>query len=370
MVEANVDVDIFMVVLDEIDYIAETLRTVLEQTHPHISRVVVAVGGDDGTEDVCRRLSAEDPRLVVLRNESGSTPVGLNLALSECTATWVARVDGHCLLQSEHVAGLVAAALESRAACVGPTMVTRPSGNGAVAVGIAAAMSSRLFTGGSRYRSSAEEGFVDTVNFAMYHRETLEAIGGFDGRLLRNQDDELHDRLRRAGHRIWITSRVQVVYFARPTLRRLWRQYLEYGVWRWRSHRLAGQRIRARHLAPIGVVAAALVSVGHALRRPKVTLLLVPAAFSSSEVGLRMGQRRRQLASTPGSGLAEAVAGVTMALAYGTGLISELAREVGRPGGGLAGGGRLPSAAPPAGRHQRLPAMGSGEGSSTGPPRW
>lgn len=369
MVEPNVDVDIFMVVLDEIDYIAETLRTVLEQTHPHVNGVVVAVGGDDGTEEVCRRLSAENPRLVVLRNDSGSTPVGLNLALSACTATWVARVDGHCLLQPEHVAGLVAAALDSGAACVGPTMATRPSGEGAVAAGIAAAMSSRLFTGGSRYRSSADEGFVDTVNFAMYHRETLEAIGGFDDRLLRNQDDELHDRLRRAGHRIWITNRVQVVYFARPTLRRLWRQYLEYGVWRWRSHRLAGQRIRARHLAPIGVVAAALVSVGHALRRPKVTLLLVPAAFSS-EVGLRVGQSRRQLLSTPGSGLAEAVAGVTMALAYGTGLIAELAREVGRPGGGAGGGDRLASAPPPAEPHQRLPPIGGGKGSSTGLPWW
>jgi glycosyltransferase involved in cell wall biosynthesis len=325
--ETAVSVDVFMVVRDEIDYIAETMRTVLGQTHPGLERVVVAVGGDDGTEQVCRRLAEDDPRLIVLRNESGSTPVGLNLALAACSATWVARVDGHCLLQPGHVAGLVEAAAESGAVCVGPIMHTRPSRRTAIASGIAAAMSSRLFTGGSRYRSSEAEGFVDTVTFAMYHRETLEAVGRFDERLARNQDDELHDRLHRNGHRIWITNRVQVDYFARPTLRRLWVQYRDYGVWRWRSHRLAGQRFRARHLAPVGVVAASIGLLAGMLRRPKAVLLLVPAA-GAVEAGLRSEQRRRHLESRPGAGLAEALAGVTMALAYGIGLTVEIASDV------------------------------------------
>jgi hypothetical protein len=73
---------------------------------------------------------------------------------------------------------------------------------------------------------------------------------------VRNQDDELNARIRRAGGRIWQSPAIRSWYFCRSSLLMLWRQYMQYGYWKVRVIRKLGQPASIRHLAPAAFVSA------------------------------------------------------------------------------------------------------------------
>lgn len=293
------------------------LAAVSAQDTALMRQVVVALApGDTETEDAVRAWAAVEPRAVVLDNPEGIVSPGLNLAIAACTQRYVVRVDGHCLVPPELVSRLLETLVRTGAACAGPRL--RTCGHGQVQRGVAAAMSSRLGVGGARFRTGGASGWVDTVAFGMYERDELRRLGGFRADLVRNQDDELNARLRRAGGRVYLDTSVCVDYVPRDSLRGLARQYYEYGYWRTVTARTCGDPLRPRQLVPgvlVAGLAAGLVTAAAASWWPlavgAASYALVLLALSGQT--LRRSRRVRVAAVAP-------VAAAVMHLAYGTGL--------------------------------------------------
>jgi hypothetical protein len=136
---------------------------------------------------------------------------------------------------------------------VGGPARTRTQGTRARA--FAAAYHSRFSTG-ARFHDERYEGWVDTVPYGCWRKETLERLGLFDETLVRNQDDELNLRLIRAGGKIWQSPDIVSWYSPRASLSALFLQYFQYGFWKAavvRKHRLPGSW---RHLVPVSFVLA------------------------------------------------------------------------------------------------------------------
>jgi succinoglycan biosynthesis protein ExoA len=143
---------------------------------------------------------------------------------------------------------------------VGGPARTRAAGVRARAV--AAAYHSGFSTGGAKFHDVGYEGWVDTLPYGCWRRETLLGLGLFDETLVRNQDDELNLRLTRAGGRIWQSPAIVSWYSPRPTLSSLFHQYFQYGFWKVaviRKHRLPGSW---RHVAPIAFVLSNIFLLG------------------------------------------------------------------------------------------------------------
>ena len=70
---------------------------------------------------------------------------------------------------------------------------------------VAAILSSPFRVGHSKFRTSREAGFVDTVPFGAFRREIFDRVGLYNEKLVRNQDNELNARIRKAGGRIYLT---------------------------------------------------------------------------------------------------------------------------------------------------------------------
>jgi hypothetical protein len=142
---------------------------------------------------------------------------------------------------------------------------------------VAAAMTSRLGVGASRFHTGGEAGPADTVYLGVFRREWLTRLGGYDPRFTRAQDWELNHRIREAGGLVWFSPRLRVAYRPRATLAALARQYRDYGRWRRVVARTHSGTINARYLAPpvalVGVVGGL---VGGVVWWP---LWLVPAAY-------------------------------------------------------------------------------------------
>lgn len=214
---------------------------------------------EDGTREVLAAIAAEDPRVRVVDNPARTTPAAMNVGIRAARYELVLRMDGHALADPDYVRQSVVAMRETGADQVGGRWLIE--GEGLLGEAIAAAMGSPFAVGTARWRSSGEAGWVDTVPYGLWRRERLLALGGFDERLVRNQDYELAFRLRAAGGRVWYAPAVRSRYVARADLRALWRQYWQYGVWKARVVRLHPRSLEARHLAAPLFVAGLVVGL-------------------------------------------------------------------------------------------------------------
>jgi hypothetical protein len=162
---------------------------------------------------------------------------------------------------------------------------------------------------------------VDTVPFGSFRRSLVEQIGNFDESLLTNEDYEFNARLRQSGRTVWLDPEIRSVYFARPTLADLGRQYWRYGFWKWRMLRRYPGTLRWRQaLPPAFVLSVAVLAPLCTLLAPARWLLAAEAAAYLGVLllaGAAAGLRKRSLALTAGLPLAIA----TMHFAWGSGFL-------------------------------------------------
>lgn len=316
-------ITVVMPIRNEADRISGTLRSVLDQDYPPDRMEVLVVDGrsDDTTRDVVAAESAGDPRVQLLDNPERIVPTALNRALAAATGDVIVRVDGHCALPHDYLRSCAALLETTGADCVGGMIESRPGGPGVVPRAIALAMGSRFGTGAGFRTGRAEPGPVDTLAFGAYRRDVFDRIGGFDEELIRNQDDEFNLRLTRAGGVIWMDPSIRSPYWTRATLRGLWRQYFQYGVYKVRVAQKHRGVASWRHLVPLAFVTALGGSALLALvTRRRWPLLVVAVPYSSAVGAASVVAGRRDPATIP----ALPAAFACLQFAYGTGWVTGL----------------------------------------------
>ena len=244
--------------------------------------ILVADGlSDDGTREVLEQFMQTAPNVRMIDNPGRIVSTGLNAAIVAAKGDVIVRMDAHTVYAPDYVRRCVEALRESGADNVGGPWIAE--GRGTLGRAIAAAFRSPFCTGGGKAHDPGYEGEVDTVYLGCWSRSVFERVGLFDPDLVRNQDDELNFRLRRAGGRIWQTPRIGSSYAPRESLRALFRQYLQYGFWKVaviRKHRALASW---RHVVP-ALFVASIVALASALAAGLV--LGMPALTSVSAVAL------------------------------------------------------------------------------------
>lgn len=242
--------------LNEANYIERTLTTIAAQTYPLDKMEIIIADGrsEDGTCDIIQQYIAnQKPEKLTIRlidNPGRIVSTGLNAAILASNGEIIVRVDGHTFIEPDYVQQCVDALCRSKADGVGGPM--RAVGVGYVAEAIALATSSPFGIGNSTYRTSQylRERFVETTHMGAYRKETLLRVGLFNKQFIRHQDYELDYRIRHGGGAIFLSPFICSTYFVRGSLRKLWRQYFQYGFWKGRFLRHNPRSIRWRHTIP------------------------------------------------------------------------------------------------------------------------
>lgn len=268
-------VSVILPILNEENYLKDSVLSILSQDYKGEFQVVLAVGPSrDKTREIADQLHQEDPRVLVVDNPSGRTAAGLNAALKVSEGSVIVRVDGHSQIPRSYISDAVETLLSTGAVNVGGVMAAE--GVTTFEKAVAGAMRSPLGVGASRFHTGGQAGEVDTVYLGVFRREALLAIGGFDERFTRAQDWELNFRLRSNGGVIYFDPRLHVRYRPRPTLKALTKQYFEYGRWRRVVSRRHAGTINYRYLAPPFALIAFLASIALGVIHP---LLFIPAVI-------------------------------------------------------------------------------------------
>ena len=225
------DVAVIMPVLNEENYLAAAVQAILDQNYPGEMTIALAIGpSKDRTQEVAEQLAERDSRIVVVSNPSGRTPDGLNAAISATSQDIVVRVDAHCELSSGYIETAIETLNRTGADNVGGVMAA--VGQTPFEEAVAVAMRSPLGVGAAAFHTGGQEGLAETVYLGVFRRSALERVGGYDPHFTRAQDWEMNFRIRQTGGTVWFNPELHVTYRPRPTLRKLAKQYFEYGLWR------------------------------------------------------------------------------------------------------------------------------------------
>ena len=225
------DVAVVMPVLNEENYLEAAVLAILSQDYEGQIQVVLALGpSTDRTNEVAARICAGDSRVSSVQNPTGRTPEGLNAALAATKQEIVVRVDAHSELSDGYIRLAVETLQRTGADNVGGIMGAR--GVTRFEKAVAAAMTSPLGVGSASFHTGGNEGPAETVYLGVFKRSALERVGGYDPEFTRAQDWEMNHRIRETGGLVWFNPDLFVTYRPRSTVRKLAKQYFEYGSWR------------------------------------------------------------------------------------------------------------------------------------------
>jgi cellulose synthase/poly-beta-1,6-N-acetylglucosamine synthase-like glycosyltransferase len=283
--------------LDEEAHIEEFLRSVLAQDWPRDRiEVLVADGMSvDATRETLGRLAAADGRIRLVDNPGRIQAAGLNECIRRARGEVIIRMDVHADYAPDFVQKCVAELERTGADNVGGP--GHPKAKTFFQRCVLAALRSPLGTGGSKYRQSEQDGFVESVSPGAFNRRVFERVGLFDPNAITNEDAELNQRIVESGGRVYMSRDIVAHYYPRDSMRSLARQYFRHGQGRARTLLKHGKLVSLRPALPflglVGELAALVAMPWHV-----GGLSLAAYAFVTGAEAVRVG-RAEGLAAIP-----------------------------------------------------------------------
>lgn len=320
----TVRVSVILPLHNEAQHLQRALNSILAQTFPQDRMEIVTIDGysQDGTRDILESYRRRILNLRFIENPAQTKPAGLNIGMAASRGDIIIRVDSGSLLPPDYVQRCVDLLADTGAANVGGHM--RLEGVGYMSKTIAIAVRSCLGVGREHDLSRKRSAYVATVHLGAFRREALAEVGGYDEELVREYDDELNDRLSRAGFGILSSSTVVSTFAPRGSFSGLVRQSYRNGYSRAQAIARRPGSARISHLAP-AVLPPAILAAGLALILWQAPWILAPlAAYLGVLLVVAAGHTQLDPFQMPTLILVY----ISMHLSYGLGILAGLSKHV------------------------------------------
>ena len=247
-------VSALLVTRNEKDYIRMSLMSLINQTYPKDRAEIIIIdgGSTDGTLDIVKELqelyNTENFSIKVVSNPQKILATGWNIGIQTAKGEYVVRIDAHATAESDFIEKSVETIQRVDAVCVGGKLTSK-SLNGEDNV-ISYVLSSPFGVGNSSFRVSEDEGYVDTAVYGLYKKEIFNKVGYFDEKMVRNQDIEMHGRIREFGGRFYFNPAIKSTYYTRNTVKKMLKQAYGNGQWNMVLLKRGSRALSVRHLVP------------------------------------------------------------------------------------------------------------------------
>jgi cellulose synthase/poly-beta-1,6-N-acetylglucosamine synthase-like glycosyltransferase len=213
-------------------YLGSLLSDLSAQNYPHDKIQVVLVDSNscDGTKRIITNFSGDFADIVRLDNPEATLPHGWNVAIPACTGDILVRLDAHSHIEGDFISNVVAC-MEGGEDIVGGQRISVFEQGSIWRALLAHAECSAFGSGIAAYRREHERKYVKTLAHAAYRREVFEAVGPYDTRLSRTEDNEIHHRMHKAGYKFALCPEIVSYHHVRASLRGMLRQKFGNGFW-------------------------------------------------------------------------------------------------------------------------------------------
>jgi succinoglycan biosynthesis protein ExoA len=302
--------------------IRQLLDAIYNQTYPKNEVEVVIADGlsTDQTRTLITEYQLKHPDLEIriIDNLHRAIPSGLNRAIEAAKGTFIVRMDAHSIPNCDYIQNCIKGLEEGLGDTIGGIWNIQPGASTWVAKAIAIAASHPLGAGDAYYRIGGIAQEVDTVPFGAFHRELIDKIGMFDETLLTNEDYEFNARLRQSGGRVWLDPRISSIYYARPTLNELAKQYWRYGYWKAQMLRKHPKTLRWRQILPplfvVALLGFGILSFAWNLARWLLAFIVLLYTIVIFGIGIQMSLQH----SSPSLAIGVPLAIATIHFSWGT----------------------------------------------------
>ena len=236
---ATLKVTLLIVVRNERHYIKSSLNSLIHQTYPRELVDIVIVDGmsNDGTREYLAAQVAElrgkNVTITLLDNEKRTLACGWNIGIQHATGDVICRIDAHSEIGSDYIQQGINSLLNEdleMVACVGG--ILKNKGIGFLGELISCLFSSKFGVGNSVFRVGISKmAYTDTAVYGIYWKWVFDRYGYFDDRLARNQDVNLHKRVRAAGWKFLTDPRMEITYYVRTRISALLKKGFSDGYW-------------------------------------------------------------------------------------------------------------------------------------------
>jgi glycosyltransferase involved in cell wall biosynthesis len=255
-------VSLVVVAYNEEAYLPDLLSDIQAQDFLHTKIELVFVDSNAGSNvaqrDLLESFTRSDhgfARVQVLDNPNTNLPAGCNVAIAAYTGDVFLLVDAHARIPADFVRRNVEVLEEGNMVCGGyrPVVLHQP-GNWAATM--LAAESSAFGASAAAYRRELPAQEVKSVFHAAYRREVIYAVGLYDERLQRTEDNDFNLRVREAGYKIICDPRIHSQQFLRANFAQLVSQKYKNGYWIGRTVYISRKAVSVTHLIPLVFVLA------------------------------------------------------------------------------------------------------------------
>jgi succinoglycan biosynthesis protein ExoA len=197
---------------------------------------------------ILRNWESGHGRIRLLHNPRRYVSYALNDAIKMTKGEIIVRLDAHTEYADDYFETILAAFQKTGADIVGGPM--RTTYDNPTQEAVAYAICTPFAIGNSSFHNLDFEGYTDSVTYGSWKRNIFDVTGLFDEKLKRNQDDEFHYRARSFGFKIYQSPDIKLFYYPRNTLRTLYKQYFQYGLYKPMVLKKVKSGFQWRHLVP------------------------------------------------------------------------------------------------------------------------
>lgn len=255
-------VSVVMPVYNEEQYIEKCVDSLLLQDYPIDKMEWIFVDGcsTDKTVEILSSYQEKYPSLIkVYNNPNKIVPYAMNIGIAASKGKFIVRLDAHADYATDYISKCIYYLENTDAENVGGVAETKA--NGFMGNAIAKMLSSKFGVGNSQFRTNGESGYVDTVPFGAFKRDVFSKYGGYDERLVRNQDNEMNFRIRKNGGKIYLSNDIHLSYYCRDSIKGISAMARKNGMWNVITMKLCPGSMGLRHFIPFAFVLS-LIGLG------------------------------------------------------------------------------------------------------------
>lgn len=263
-------VSVVVPVYNEEKYIEKCIASLLLQDYPIEKMEWIFVDGcsKDKTVEILTSFQNQYSKLIkIFNNPKKIVPHAMNIGIEASLGKYIVRLDAHADYAKDYISKCIYCLENTEAENVGGVAETKA--NGFIGTVIAKMLSSKFGVGNSQFRTNGESGYVDTVPFGAFKRDVFSKYGGYDERLVRNQDNEMNFRIRKNGGKIYLSSDIHFSYYCRDSIKGITTMARQNGMWNIITMKLCPGSMGVRHFIPflfvISVLGLSILGMIHSI---------------------------------------------------------------------------------------------------------